>query len=70
MDENQIEPDMNTTPLQMYVRDGHTLVGKPVPLQLEGRGFKPQWGQSAGLWAGSGTRWENFCFCFFAAFLL
>ena len=28
---------------------GHTLVGKAVPLQLEGPGFKPHWGQYAEL---------------------
>ena len=47
MDENQIGPNMNTTPAQRYVRDGPHHSGKTVPLQLEGPGFKPQWGQSA-----------------------
>ena len=48
---------------------GHTLVGKAVPLQLRGPGFKTQWGQSAGLQAGPGTPWQIFCFCFFCFFL-
>ena len=34
MDENQFGPNINTTPVQRYVRDGPTLVGKAVPLHL------------------------------------
>ena len=49
MDENQIGPNMNTTPVDCKSEMGHTLVGKAVPLQPEGPRFKPQWGQSAGL---------------------
>ena len=47
---------------------GHTLVGKALPLQLEGPGFKPQWGQSAELQARPGTPWEKFYFHFFPFF--
>ena len=35
MDENQIGPNMNTTPVQRYVRVGPYPSGKAVPLQLE-----------------------------------
>ena len=28
----------------------HTLVGKAVPLQVGGHGFKPQWGYGGKLW--------------------
>ena len=49
---------------------GHTLVGKSVPLQLEGLGFKPLGVQSADLQAGPGIPWVNFCFLFFFCFCL
>ena len=35
----------------------HTLVGKAVPLQLKGHGFKHQRGQSAGLKEGQNQNW-------------
>ena len=42
MDENQIGPNMNTTPVHRCVRDDPYPSGKAVPLQLKGPGFKPQ----------------------------
>ena len=41
MDENQIGPNMNTTPVQRYVRVGPLPSGKVVPLQLEVLGSNP-----------------------------
>ena len=41
MDENQIGPNMNTTPVQKCVRDDPHPSGKAVPLQLKGARFKP-----------------------------
>ena len=35
MDENQIGPNMNTTPVQRYVRDGPYPSGKAVPCNLK-----------------------------------
>ena len=35
VDENQIGPNMTTTPVQRYVRVGPYPSGKAVPLQLE-----------------------------------
>ena len=63
MDETQLD-QISIPPLCRGVSEmAHTLVGKAVPLQLHGPGFKPQWGQSAGLPAGSRTPWENFFSC-------
>ena len=41
MDENSIGPNMNTTPVQRYVRYGPYASGKAVPLQLEVLGSNP-----------------------------
>ena len=41
MDENQIGPNINTTPVQRHIRDGTYPRGKAVPVQVEGHGFKP-----------------------------
>ena len=41
MGENQIGPNMNTTPVQGYVRSGPYPSGKAVPLQLEILGSNP-----------------------------
>ena len=41
MDENQIGQNMNTTPVQRYVRSGPYPSGKAVPLQLEILGSNP-----------------------------
>ena len=65
MDENQIGPNMNTTPVQRYIRVGPYPSGKAVPRQMNGSGFNHQWGQSTGPQEGSRTLWEIFCFCFF-----
>ena len=69
MDENQIGPNMNTTPVQRYVRVGPYPRGKAVPLQLNGPGFKPQWGQTTGPQEASRTPWEFF-FVFFVFLVL
>ena len=41
MDENQIGPNMNTTPVQRYVRDGPYPSGKAVPCNLKHLGSNP-----------------------------
>ena len=46
----------------------HTLVGKAVPVHLRYAGFRSLCRQSAGLLAGPGMPWENFCFCLFCFF--
>ena len=68
MDENQIGPNINTTPMQGCIRVGPYPSGKAVPLQMNGPGFKTQWGQSTRPQEGSRTPWEIFCFCFFLLF--
>ena len=44
MDENQIGPNINTTPVQRYVRVGPYPSGKAVPLQLKVLGSNPSGG--------------------------
>ena len=56
MDENQIGPNINTTPVRRYVRDGPYPSGKAVPPQLGDPRLKPQGGQSATLQAGPRAR--------------
>ena len=41
MDENQIGPNINTTPVQRYVRDGPYPSGKAVPCNLKVLGSNP-----------------------------
>ena len=41
MDENQIGPNMNTTPAQRFVRDGPYPSGKAVPCNLKVLGSNP-----------------------------
>ena len=41
MDENQIGPNMHTTPVQRYVRDGPYPSGKAVPCNLKVLGSNP-----------------------------
>ena len=41
MDENQIGPNMHTTPMQRYVRDGPYPSGKAVPCNLKVLGSNP-----------------------------
>ena len=41
MDENQIGPNMHTTPMQRYVRDGPYPSGKSVPCNLKVLGSNP-----------------------------
>ena len=50
----------------------HTLVGKAVPLQLQGHGFNPQLGQCAAPQVGSGAKWNFFVFfyVFFCALMV
>ena len=50
----------------------HTLVDKAMPVQLQGHGFNPQWGQSTGPHIGSGSKWKKiyFFWFFFCALML
>ena len=41
MDEDQIGPNMNTTPVQRYVRDGPYPSGKAMPCNLKVLGSNP-----------------------------
>ena len=69
-DENQINPNINTTPVQRHVSDGYPS-GKAVPLRLQCPGFKPHCRQYAGLHAGPGGCYEKiFVFVHFAFFFL
>ena len=68
MDEHQIGPNINTTPVQRYIRVGTYPSGKAVPLQMNGPGFKSQREYSTAPLEGSSTPWGIFCFCFFLFF--
>ena len=70
MDENQIGPNMNTTPVQKYVRGGPYPSGKAVPLQMGGPRFKPQWDQSTKLQEWSHGKFFVFVFVFFVFLVL
>ena len=48
MDQNQIGQNMNTTPVQKYVRSGPYPSAKAVPLQLEVPGSNPSGGNLQG----------------------
>ena len=70
MDENQIGRNINTTPVQRCVRDGppHTLVGKAMPLQLNGPGFKPSGGSRHDYRQDQGRHGIFLVFAFFVFF--
>ena len=63
VDENQIGPNMHTTPVQRYVRDGPYPSGKAVPCNLKVVVSNPS-GVNLQYVAGPRIPWEIF-FCFF-----
>ena len=64
MDENQIGPNMNTTPVQTYVRDGPYPSGKAVPCNWKVPGSNPS-GVNLQVYRQDQGHHGNFFFCFF-----
>ena len=69
MDENQIGPNINTTPVRRYVRDGPYPGGKAVPFNWEIPGSNPNEVNLQNCRAkGQGHHGETFVFVSFAFF--
>ena len=71
MDENQIGPNMHTTPVQRYVRDGTYPSAKAVPCNLKVLGSNPKGRQSED--HRQDQRYHGkvlFCFFFCSDFIL